>query len=197
MTSERRLLNRERGAVKHPLKVSVDFLGWTGRDGDGGTGWICQGQCRSESEIGPAERDRCVARLITYLRFHYCKQCISLYVRSLLPFILSCLPACRRPSISSRRSSRSHTLESHSIARKALRSSESNAVSQMYFKTTHIYPSPVVSVCPPSCRILQLDPCRCPSCSNKYWSRMKFHGIRHVISDMTFRNAYRKHKFNN
>lgn len=151
MTSERRLLNRERRAVKHhvPLKVCVDFLGWIGRDGDGGTGWICRGQCRSESEVGPVERDRCVSRLITYLRLHYRKQCISLYVRSLLPFSHACLLAYRRPSISSRRSSRSHILcESHSIARKALRSSESNVVSQMYFKTTHIYPFPVVSVCP-------------------------------------------------
>ena len=28
-------------------------------------------------------RDRCVARLITYLRLHYCKQCVSLCVRPL------------------------------------------------------------------------------------------------------------------
>lgn len=57
-----------------------------------GRGKFAGGQCRSESEAEPTERDRCVARLITYLRFHYCKQCISLYVRSLLPFVLSCLP---------------------------------------------------------------------------------------------------------
>lgn len=97
MTWERRLLNRKCRAVKYhvPLKVSADFPGWTGRNRVRGwmaTGWICQGQCRSESEAGPVERDRCVARLITYLRLHYCKQCISLYVRSLLPFVLSCLP---------------------------------------------------------------------------------------------------------
>lgn len=46
-------------------------------------------------------RDRCVARLITYLRLHYCKQCVSLHVRLSLsrPF-LPCSSASRRRSIS-------------------------------------------------------------------------------------------------
>ena len=90
MTSERRLLNRKRRVIKHhiPLEVSIDFPGWTDWDGVN----LPRDSAVASRRQGPPSEIDAVARLITYLRFHYCKQCISLYVRSLLPFVLSCLP---------------------------------------------------------------------------------------------------------
>lgn len=50
--------------------------------GVGGRGWPPPGAVPYQTEPWPG-RDRCVARLITYLRLHYCKQCVSLCVRPL------------------------------------------------------------------------------------------------------------------
>lgn len=52
-------------------------------------GWPPSGAVPYQTNAWPG-RDRCVARLITYLRLHYCKQCVSLCVRPLtLSFCLS------------------------------------------------------------------------------------------------------------
>lgn len=137
------MFNRESRAAKcRPVALRLCRL--SRKRGRGGANSPRAVPQRAAVGTGPrVERDRCVARLITYLRLHYCKQCISLYVRSLLPFVLSCRLPIRRPSISSRRSSCSHILrerererEPFHRARKAPRSLKSSAVSQMYFKTT-------------------------------------------------------------
>lgn len=105
MVSKRRLLSRDRvldGKIP-PLSSSscrrVLGVTWVARvtrirrERDSRPERRREGGGASGTEATGPERDRCVARLITYLRLHYCKQCISLYVRS-LPFVLSCLPAC-------------------------------------------------------------------------------------------------------
>lgn len=177
MISERRLLNRKRRAVKYHVPSEslcrLSGVDGTGRDRDDGTGWICQEQCCSESEAGPAERDRCVARLITYLRLHYCKQCISLYVRSLLPFVLSCLPTYLPiyptpvylvPSFISQ----SYTPRKPFHCVKLFVPLKATLSLRCILKRldARIYPLRV-SMRPPICDILQLDPRRWP-CFNKY-----------------------------
>lgn len=166
MVSKRRLLSRDRvldGKIP-PLSSSscrrVLGVTWVARvtrirrERDSRPERRREGGGASGTEATGPKRDRCVARLITYLRLHYCKQCISLYVRS-LPFVLSCLPAYPTPVyLVPSFISQSYT-ESHSIARaKAPRSPPlppplpaprhsppplppvKATVSQMYFKMT-------------------------------------------------------------
>lgn len=122
------------GEVHHP-RFCADFLGVRRRE-------FAEGSAAARGpEAGPAARDRCVARLITYLRLHYCKQCVSLYVRSLLPFVLSCLLPTYLPDARLSRLVvhlaviywREPFRRAQSSPRPPLKSS---AVSQMYFKTT-------------------------------------------------------------